>query len=163
MTGARIVAKSWLDREFKAKLLKDARGAVRKWMPSLLTPGNGEPIDTWNVTHLEVLENTENLRNVVVCTLCSCYPRGMLGEPPEWYTSDDYKERVIREPKKVLTEMGNNLKDGVKVRVYDSTADIRYLVIPERPRGTKGWSEEQLAKLVTRDSLIGVSDALKPN
>ena len=109
-----------------------------------------------------MLENTEKVRNVVVCTLCSCYPMGLLGQPPQWYTSDTYRDRVIREPGAVLEEMGTHVGDDVEIRVYDSSADTRYMVIPARPRGTERLSEQALADLVTRDSLIGVGDALPP-
>ena len=158
MTGAKIIARAWVDPEFKARLTKDAKAAIMEMGPNLLDANNGEPIDTWNVTRLEVIENTEKVRNVIVCTLCSCYPRGILGEPPEWYTSDSYRERIVEEPRKVLAEMGTNLGDDVETKVYDSSADIRYIVIPIRPKGTEGMSEDQLAELVTRDSLIGVTD-----
>lgn len=158
MTGAKIIARAWLDPEFKAKLKQDAKSAITEIGPNLLDANNGEPVDTWNITRLEVIENTEKVRNVIVCTLCSCYPRGILGEPPEWYTSDSYRERIVEEPRKVLAEMGTKLGDNVETKVYDSSADIRYLVIPIRPKGTEGMTEDQLAELVTRDSLIGVTD-----
>ncbi|MFQ6011017.1 MAG: nitrile hydratase subunit alpha [Nitrososphaerales archaeon] len=158
MTGAKIIARAWVDPEFKDWLKKDARGAIESWNRNLLDANNGEAIDTWRVTRLQVLENTKEVRNVIVCTLCSCYPRGILGEPPEWYTSDDYRERIITEPRKVLEGMGTPARDDEEIKVYDSTADIRYMVIPRRPEGTEGWSQEQLAELVTRDSLIGVTD-----
>ncbi len=158
MTGAKIIAKAWVDPEFKAKLKEDAKTAITEMGPNLLDANNGEPVDTWNITRLEVIENTEKVRNVIVCTLCSCYPRGILGEPPEWYTSESYRERIVKEPRKVLAEMGTQLGDDVETLVYDSSADIRYLVIPIRPKGTEGMTEDQLAELVTRDSLIGVTD-----
>ena len=158
MTGAKIIARAWVDPEFKAKLKKDAKSAIMEMGPSLLDANNGEPVDTWSITRLEVIENTDKVRNVIVCTLCSCYPRGILGEPPEWYVSDSYRERVVKEPRKVLAEMGTKLGDDVETKVYDSSADIRYMVIPVRPKGTEGMTEDQLAKLVTRDSLIGVTD-----
>jgi len=104
------------------------------------------------------LENTKAVRNVIVCTLCSCYPRGILGEPPEWYTDDDFRHRVVTEPRKILEEMGTQTRDDEEIKVYDSTSDIRYMVIPRRPEGTEGMTQEQLAELVTRDSLIGVAD-----
>jgi nitrile hydratase len=164
MTGGKIVARAWTDPDFKARLKQDPVAAVMSLDPNLLAPNNGEgeAIDTWNLTRLEVLENSDKIRNVVVCTLCSCYPRGLLGEPPEWYTSDSYRERIVREPRTVLKEMGLSLGEDVEIRVYDSSADIRYLVIPQRPRGTEGLSEEALAKLVTRDSLIGAADPQPP-
>ena len=162
MTGARIVARAWVDPDFKNRLKNDAVNAITKLDSELLSANSGEPIDTWRVTHLKILENEDKVRNVVVCTLCSCYPRGLLGEPPEWYTSDEYRERVVKEPRKVLAEMGDNLPDNVEIRIFDSTADTRYMVIPNRPAGTEAFSEEQLADLVTRDSLIGVADAESP-
>ncbi len=158
MTGAKIIARAWVDPEFKAKLKKDAKSAIMEMGPSLLDANNGEPVDTWSITRLEVIENTEKVRNVIVCTLCSCYPRGILGEPPEWYVSDSYRERIVKEPRKVLAEMGTKLGGDVETKVYDSSADIRYMVIPIRPKGTEGMTEDQLAELVTRDSLIGVTD-----
>jgi nitrile hydratase len=158
MTGAKIIARAWVDPEFKAKLKQDAKAAITEMGPNLLDANNGEPVDTWNITRLEVIENTEKVRNVIVCTLCSCYPRGILGEPPEWYTSESYRDRIVKEPRKVLAEMGTKLSDDVETKVYDSSADIRYLVIPIRPKGTEGMTEAQLAELVTRDSLIGVTD-----
>ncbi|MCH6544970.1 MAG: nitrile hydratase subunit alpha [Deltaproteobacteria bacterium] len=158
MTGAKIIARAWVDPEFKAKLKKDAKSAIMEMGPSLLDANNGEPVDTWSITRLEVIENTDKVRNVIVCTLCSCYPRGILGEPPEWYVSDSYRERVVKEPRKVLAEMGTKLGGDVETKVYDSSADIRYMVIPIRPKGTEGMTEDQLAELVTRDSLIGVTD-----
>lgn len=158
MTGAKIIARAWVDPEFKAKLKQDAKAAIMEMGPSLLEANNGEPVDTWSITRLEVIENTDKVRNVIVCTLCSCYPRGILGEPPEWYTSENYREQIVKEPRKVLAEMGTNLGGDVETKVYDSSADIRYMVIPIRPKGTEGMTEDQLAELVTRDSLIGVTD-----
>ena len=158
MTGAKIIARAWVDPKFKEKLKKDAKAAITEIGPNLLDANNGEPVDTWNITQLEIMENTEKVRNVIVCTLCSCYPRGILGEPPDWYTSESYRERIVKEPRKVLAEMGTKLADHVETKVYDSSADIRYLVIPIRPKGTEGMTEDQLAELVTRDSLIGVAD-----
>ncbi len=158
MTGARIIARAWVDPEFKDSLKEDARAALEKWNKALLEANNGEPIDAWRVTRLQVLENTKAVRNVIVCTLCSCYPRGILGEPPEWYTNDDFRHRVVTEPRKILEEMGTPTRDDEEINVYDSTSDIRYMVIPHRPEGTDGFTQEQLAELVTRDSLIGVAD-----
>ena len=158
MTGARIIARAWVDSEFKDSLKKDARAALEKWNKALLEANNGEPIDAWRVTRLQILENTKAVRNVIVCTLCSCYPRGILGEPPEWYTDDDFRHRVVTEPRKILEEMGTQTRDDEEIKVYDSTSDIRYMVIPRRPEGTEGMTQEQLAQLVTRDSLIGVAD-----
>ena len=148
--GARVVAKAWTDPAFKARLLLNGAAACRE-----LGIDMGE-------THLVVLENTPELHNIVVCTLCSCYPRMVLGLPPDWYKSRAYRSRVVREPRAVLAEFGTAIPDNVAVRVHDSTADMRYLVLPERPKGTEGWSEERLAGLVTRDSMIGVARASEP-
>ncbi len=148
--GARVVAKAWTDPAFKARLLQNGAAACRE-----LGIDMGE-------THLVVLENKADLHNVVVCTLCSCYPRMVLGLPPDWYKSRAYRSRVVREPRAVLSEFGTDVPDNVAVRVHNSTADMRYLVLPERPKGTDGWSEERLAALVNRDSMIGVSRANEP-
>ncbi len=148
--GARVVAKAWTDPAYKARLLANGAAACRE-----LGIDMGE-------THLVVLENKPELHNVVVCTLCSCYPRMVLGLPPDWYKSRAYRSRVVREPRAVLAEFGTDIPDNVAVRVHDSTADMRYLVLPERPKGTDGWSEERLAALVNRDSMIGVSRANEP-
>jgi len=148
--GARVVAKAWTDPAFKARLLANGAAACREL-----------GIDM-GATHLVVLENKPDLHNVVVCTLCSCYPRMVLGLPPDWYKSRSYRSRVVREPRAVLAEFGTGIPDHVAVRVHDSTADMRYLVLPERPQGTEGWSEERLAALVTRDSMIGVARANEP-
>ncbi|HWP29381.1 MAG TPA: nitrile hydratase subunit alpha [Chloroflexota bacterium] len=149
--GARVVARAWVDPAYKARLLANAKAAVEEL---------GIPTDTIN--HLVVPENTDKVHHVVVCTLCSCYPRQLLGEPPDWYKSDAYKIRIIQDPRSVLRERGVHLAEDVEVRVLDSTADVRYLVLPRRPPGTEGWSEEQLATLVTRDAMIGVAEALSP-
>lgn len=148
--GARIVARAWVDPAFKARLLKDASAAVREM-----------GIDV-GPTHLVALENKPELHNVIVCTLCSCYPRMVMGPPPAWYKSRNYRSRTVREPRAVLREFGTEIPDDVELRVHDSTADMRYLVVPERPAGTDGWSEERLAALVTRDSMIGVARANEP-
>lgn len=148
--GARIVARAWTDPDFKARLLADANAAAAEM---------GTPVDN---THLVAVENTEEVHNVIVCTLCSCYPRELLGLPPSWYKSRDYRARVVREPRAVLEEFGTEIGDGKEIRVHDSTADMRYIVIPERPAGTKGMDEEALAELVTRDSMIGVTEAKAP-
>jgi nitrile hydratase len=150
--GAKVVARAWVDPEFKARLLADAKAAVAEL-----------GIDTGSLVTLVAIENTEKLQNVVVCTLCSCYPRPILGVPPDWYKSLSYRSRVVVDPRGVLKEFGLDLEREVEVRVYDSTADIRYLVIPARPAGTDGMSEEDLASLVTRDSMIGVARARTPN
>lgn len=142
--GARVVAKAWTDPEFKSGLLKDAT-------PLIVELGyfgrQGE--------HVEVVENTPQQHNMVVCTLCSCYPWPLLGIPPGWYKSDAYRARAVREPRKVLAEFGVHLPPEIAVRVWDSTAEVRYLVLPMQPPGTQGMNEDELAALVTRDSMIG--------
>jgi nitrile hydratase len=143
--GARVVARAWTNAAYKARLLADGTAAVRELGIEMAA------------TRLIVLENTEKLHNLVVCTLCSCYPRMVLGLPPDWYKSRAYRSRAVREPRAVLSEFGTILGEDVEVRVHDSNADMRYLVLPERPAGTEGWSEERLAALVTRDSMIGVA------
>jgi nitrile hydratase alpha subunit len=143
--GARVVARAWSDPAYKARLLADGSAAVRELGIDMAT------------THLLVVENRPGLHNLVVCTLCSCYPRMLLGLPPDWYKSRAYRSRAVREPRAVLEEFGTRLPGEVELRVHDSTADMRYLVLPERPAGTEGWSEERLAALVTRDSMIGVT------
>ena len=149
--GARVVARAWVDAAFKARLLANAKEAVAEL-----------GIDTDALTTLVAVENTEKVHNVVVCTLCSCYPRAILGLPPDWYKSLSYRSRVVIEPRSVLREFGTELPADVEVRVYDSTADMRYLVIPERPAGTEHLCEAELAELVTRDSMIGVARARTP-
>ena len=152
MLGAQIVARAWTDPAFKARLLKDAKAACAEL-----------GIDTSAITHLTVFENTERVHHVVVCTLCSCYPRPILGEPPFWYKSTAYRNRVVVTPRKVLAEdFGTHVPDGVELRVVDSTADSRYLILPRRPAGSEGWSEADLIKLITRDSMVGVSHVLSP-
>lgn len=141
--GAAVVARAWCDAEFKARLLADASAASREL---------GFDIGPM---HLIAVENTADTHNIIVCTLCSCYPRNLLGLPPDWYKSRAYRSRTVKEPRKVLSEFGVNLPESTKIRVHDSTADMRYVVIPKRPEGTEGLSEEDLAKLVTRDSMIG--------
>jgi len=148
--GARVVAKAWADPVFKARLLADGNAGVGEL--GLEVPG----------LKLVVLENTPKLHHMIVCTLCSCYPRPILGLPPLWYKSREYRSRAVREPRSVLAEFGTELPDSVEVRVVDSTADCRFLVLPVRPEGTATWSEEQLATLVTRDSMIGTSVAKSP-
>ena len=143
--GARVVARAWTDSAFKAKLLELGNDALTD-----LGLERGP-------YKLVVLENTADVHNVVVCTLCSCYPRWLLGLPPDWYKSRNYRSRTVREPRAVLREFGLDLPADVSVRVHDSTADMRYLVLPARPAGTAGWSEEQLASIVTRDCMIGVA------
>ena len=148
--GARIVARAWTDTAFKARLLRDANAACQEL-----------GIDV-GPTNLVAVENTDTAHNVVVCTLCSCYPRAVLGLPPSWYKSREYRARIVREPRTVLKEFGTTLPEYMEVRVHDSAADLRYLVIPARPAGTEGMSEEALAALVNRDSMIGVSLADSP-
>lgn len=144
--GATVIAKAWRDETFKLNLLRDAKSALR-----LLE------IDPGPSPELIVLEDTPNLHHVVVCTLCSCYPRALLGVPPDWYKSRAYRSRVVKDPRGVLAEFGTVLADTVQVRVVDSTADVRYIVLPQRPAGTGGMSDAELAALVTRDCLIGVT------
>ena len=146
LIGARIVARAWLDPAFKQRLLADGTKAVQEFGISM-----GE------TTRLVVVENTPQAHNLIVCTLCSCYPRPVLGLPPDWYKSSNYRSRAVHEPRSVLKEFGTVLPEHLAVRVHDSTADCRYLVLPQRPAGTDGWDEAKLAELVTRDSMVGVS------
>jgi nitrile hydratase alpha subunit len=147
--GSRLVARSWVDPAFKARLIAEPKAACTEM-----------GIDATAINEFVVLENTETVRHMVVCTLCSCYPRPILGRPPDWYKSFNYRQRAVVDPRGVMREFGLNLTDDVEVRVHDSTADIRYLVLPLRPKGTEGRGEVELSKLVTRDSMIGVMDAL---
>jgi nitrile hydratase alpha subunit len=149
--GARIVARAWVDPDFKERLLTNARAAA---LELGLDPGPSPVV--------EAVENTEKVHNMVVCTLCSCYPRALLGPPPDWYKSSPYRSRAVADPRGVLHEFGLDLDDEVEVHVYDSTADIRYLVIPRRPEGTESMTEDELAALITRDSMIGVAQPLAP-
>jgi nitrile hydratase len=142
--GARVVARAWADPKFKAWLLQDASAAIASLG---FTGRQGE--------HMVALENTDGVHNMVVCTLCSCYPWPVLGLPPTWYKSAPYRSRAVIDPKGVLADFGVTLSNDIEVRVWDSTAEVRYLVLPQRPEGTDGWTEEQLAALVTRDSMIG--------
>ena len=146
--GAAIVARAWLDPDYKSRLLDNGIEAIREL---------GFDLQPYEFT---VMENTVDVHNVIVCTLCSCYPRALLGMSPAWYKSGSYRARVVREPRPVLREFGVDLDDDVEVRVHDSTAELRYMVLPQRPAGTDDWSEEQLAGLVTRDSLIGTERTL---
>ena len=142
--GAKVVAKAWVDESYKKRLLEDATAAIRE----LSYQGRqGE--------NMVVVENTSDIHNIVVCTLCSCYPWPVLGIPPTWYKSDEYRSRTVREPRKVLSEFGVNVDPKVKVKVWDSTAELRYLVLPMRPKGTEHLTESELAELVTRNSMIG--------
>ncbi len=145
MIGAKVVARAWVDEGFRQRLAADATAAVQEVG---VNPGRLE--------HLEVLFNEPGVHNVVCCTLCSCYPWTILGLPPSWYKSPEYRSRIVREPRAVLAEMGLDLETGTRVQVWDSSSEVRYLVIPERPAGTDGLSEEELAALVTRDAMIGV-------
>ncbi len=149
--GARVVARAWVDPAYKERLLKDASAAIAELGYS---GRQGED--------MVVLENTPKIRNVVVCTLCSCYPWPVLGLPPVWYKSAPYRARIVIEPRAVLQELSSGVADDVEVRVWDSTAELRYLVLPVRPAGTEGWSEDELAAIVTRDSMIGVAEVKRP-
>jgi nitrile hydratase alpha subunit len=149
--GARLVARAWVDADFKQKLLDDARAAA---LELGLDPGPSPVV--------VALENTEAVHHVVVCTLCSCYPRALLGPPPDWYKSLPYRSRTVSDPRGVLREFGLELAEDVELRVVDSTADVRYLVLPRRPSGTDDLSEDELAALVTRDSMIGVAQPRAP-
>jgi nitrile hydratase len=143
--GARVVARAWVDPGYKTRLLANGTRACEELgleIPAL---------------RLLVVENTPEVHNAIVCTLCSCYPRMLLGLPPDWYKSRNYRSRMVREPRAVLAEFGLHIAGNVTIRVHDSTADMRYMVLPMRPAGTEGWSEERLASLVNRDSMIGVS------
>jgi nitrile hydratase len=143
--GSRVVARAWVDPEFKKRLLADGRAACAEMGIEL------------EAERLIAVENTPEVHNMIVCTLCSCYPRALLGMPPTWYKSRNYRSRVVFEPRSVLREFGTSLSDNVTVRVHDSNADMRYVVIPMRPAGTEGWSESQLAEILTRDTLVGVT------
>ncbi len=147
--GAMIVARAWTDPAYKESLLENGGEALNE---------AGFDIAPYEFT---VMENTENVHNVIVCTLCSCYPRSLLGMSPAWYKSRSYRSRVVREPRKVLAEFGVELDDAIEVRVHDSTAEFRYMVLPQRPAGTDDWSRDKLASLVTRDSLIGTQRELQ--
>ena len=143
--GARVVAHAWTDPQFKKRLLEDGKAACTEFGIDL------------EADRLIAVENTPNVHNIIVCTLCSCYPRALLGMPPTWYKSKNYRSRVVFEPRAVLKEFGTVLPDQVTVRVHDSNADMRYVVIPMRPKGTEGWSEGELADILTRDTLVGVT------
>ena len=149
--GSKIVARAWVDPEFRARLLANGRATLEEL-----------GIDFFEDTQLMVLENTDGVHNLVVCTLCSCYPREILGLPPDWYKMKPYRARAVKEPRAVLAEFGTVIPDDVEIRVNDSTSMIRFLVLPQRPKGTEGFTEEQLAALVTRDSMIGVVRASNP-
>jgi nitrile hydratase len=151
MNGARVVARAWVDPEFRSRLLADATAASAELG---YKGAQGEVI--------VALENTDRVHHLVVCTLCSCYPWPLLGLPPSWYKDPAYRARAVREPRKVLAEFGLNLEDGVEVRVWDSTSEVRYLVLPQRPAGTEGLSEEALAGLVTREAMVGIARVAAP-
>ena len=146
LNGAKVVARAWVDEEYRGRLLANASSAIAELG---FTGPQGE--------HIIALENTPTVHNVVVCTLCSCYPWPVLGLPPSWYKSPAYRSRIVREPRRVLQEMGLELDENVEVRVWDSSAEVRYIVLPLRPPGTQGWTEEQLTGVVTRDSMIGTA------
>ena len=148
--GARVIAHAWANAEFRQRLLQDGKAACAEWGLDL------------EADRLIAVENTPAIHNVIVCTLCSCYPRALLGMPPTWYKSDNYRRRVVREPRAVLKEFGTVIPESVSIRVHDSNADMRYVVLPMRPKETEGWSEERLAQLVTRDSMIGTGLAKRP-
>lgn len=148
--GARMVARAWVDPEYKARMLADGSAAAEEIGLEV------------GPLKLVVVENTLEVHNLIVCTLCSCYPRMLLGLPPDWYKSRPYRSRAVREPRAVLAEFGTQVPDDVDVRVHDSTADMRYIVLPLRPDGTEGWPEDKLAELATRDSMVGVAFARSP-
>ncbi|HEX2052187.1 MAG TPA: nitrile hydratase subunit alpha [Actinomycetota bacterium] len=151
LNGAKVVAKAWVDPEYKARLLEDGTGSIAEM--GFKGP-QGE--------HIVVKENSADVHNVIVCTLCSCYPWPVLGLPPTWYKDPAYRSRMVREPRSLLSEMGLDLPDDVEIRVWDSSSEVRYLVLPERPAGTENMSEEQLAGLVTRDAMVGVAKVNVP-
>ena len=149
--GAKVVARAWTDSDFRKRLLENGTKACEELgldIPAL---------------KLVVVENTPEVHNAIVCTLCSCYPRMLLGIPPDWYKSRNYRSRMVREPRAVLAEFGLKISEHVQIRVHDSSADMRYMVLPMRPEGTEGWTEERLAGLVNRDSMIGVAVPKGPN
>jgi nitrile hydratase subunit alpha len=151
MNGAKVVARAWVDPEYKARLLEDGTGSIAE----LGYKGpQGE--------HIVVLENTPGVHNVVVCTLCSCYPWPVLGLPPGWYKDPAYRSRMVREPRGLLAELGLPLGDDVEIRVWDSSSEVRYMILPERPAGTEDLSEEDLAGLVSRDAMVGVAKVAAP-
>jgi nitrile hydratase len=151
LNGAKVVARAWVDPAYKQHLLQDGTAAIAE-----LGFGGRQGID------MVVLENTPGVHNVVVCTLCSCYPWPVLGLPPSWYKSFAYRSRVVREPRTVLQEFGLHLPESVEIRVWDSNSDLRYMVMPERPAGTEHLSEEELVNLITRDAMIGVAQVQAP-
>ena len=146
LNGARLIARAWTDPEFKARLLTDATSVVQEWK-----------LEGGQVDRLIVKENTASIHNVVVCTLCSCYPWAILGLPPKWYKSPEYRSRIVVEPRTVLSEMGLQLDERTEIRVWDSSAEVRYLVLPEQPPETVGLPEGELTALISRDAMIGVA------
>lgn len=144
MRGARVVARAWSDKDFKQRLLENATETMKEL-----------DVGGFVAEAVVALENTDDVHNMVVCTLCSCYPWGVLGLPPSWYKEPAYRSRVVREPRAVLEEFGVELDPDVEIRIWDSSSEVRYMVVPQRPAGTEGLSEEQLAEIVTRDSMIG--------
>ena len=150
--GARVIARAWLDPDFKQRLLKNGKAAL-----------GDMGITIKRLQNIQVVENTDAVHHVAVCTLCSCYPIPLLGPPPEWYKSEVYRARAVREPRAILEEFGLDLEERVEVRVVDATAEIRYLVLPRRPKGTENMNEEELAALVTRDSMIGTGEVPSPS
>ena len=152
LNGAKVVARAWVDPEYKARLLADGPAAIKE-----VAWGGGA-----NGEHIVVVENTTEVHNVVVCTLCSCYPWPVLGLPPSWYKDPAYRARVVREPRAVLAEMGLQLPADTRIVVRDSSSEVRWLVLPQRPAGTEGLSEEELAGLVTRDAMVGVAQVAAP-
>lgn len=149
--GAAVVARAWTDPAFKARLLADGTAAITEL-----------GFEGWAGAHLKVVENTPRVHNLVVCTLCSCYPHSVLGIPPNWYKTAAYRARAVRDPRGVLAEFGETIPDDVEVMVWDSTSELRYMVLPERPAGTEGWDEAALAALVTRNAMIGTARDLTP-
>ena len=149
--GAAVVAKAWTDPDFKARLLADGTAAITEL-----------GFDGWAGGHLKVVENTPDVHNLIVCTLCSCYPHSVLGIPPNWYKTAAYRARAVRDPRGVLAEFGEDVPESVAIRVWDSTAELRYMVLPERPAGTEGWDAAELADLVTRNAMIGTARDLTP-
>ena len=146
--GAKIVARAWTDREFKTRLVADGTATLSEFAPMTVP--------------VTVMENTPGVHHMIVCTLCSCYPGAVLGDPPAWYKSFEYRSRAVREPRAVLAEFGMELGDDVEVRVVDSTSEQRFMVLPVRPEGTEGWAPDELAALVTRNSMIGTGAPLQP-
>lgn len=151
LNGARVVVRAWKDPIFKRRLLEDANKALEEFDFDI------------GIQHIEVVENTEDVHNAVVCTLCSCYPWSLLGLPPTWYKSPEYRSRMVREPRTVLSEFGLDLDENIEVKVWDSSSEIRYMVLPRRPTGIEGMSEGELADIVSRDAMIGVERVIPPN